>query len=451
GLQFLRELRENGNNIPFIIFTGKGKENVVIEALNLGANHYFNKHGDPAIVYAELIHGVKEVVKLSRAEGELEQIRWLLAKRVKLETEKNTQEQPYGNLAELNTRRKLLNALGEDMLTNIADEYLDLLGTSGAIYEKNGDYALGIFSSGWCRFLDQSSRKMCDTNDNREALKSGKWLCHESCWTEASKISIQTGDLVDIECNGGLHIFAAPIWAGKEIVGSMNFGYGNPPKDPHKLQEISKKYRVSLDELLLHVTSYRSIPSYLVDLAKKRLVTLSKLIGWIVKGRETQEKLGESEEKYRSLFMNLLEGYAFCKMVYDEKNRPVDFEYLEINDVFEKLTGVKRENLIGKSATETISGIEKIHAELFDIYSKVASTGKEDQIDLHFKPKDIWLSISVYSPKKGYFVAVFEDITVRKKTEKKLRESEEKYRNLVEMAPDSIMTFDLKGVITSCN
>ncbi len=47
GLQFLTELRTNGNNIPFILFTGKGREEVAIGALNLGADYYINKLGKP--------------------------------------------------------------------------------------------------------------------------------------------------------------------------------------------------------------------------------------------------------------------------------------------------------------------------------------------------------------------------------------------------------------------
>ena len=47
GLDFLKELRSEGNNIPFILFTGKGREEVAIQALNLGADYYINKVGKP--------------------------------------------------------------------------------------------------------------------------------------------------------------------------------------------------------------------------------------------------------------------------------------------------------------------------------------------------------------------------------------------------------------------
>ena len=71
GLQFLKELREQKNTIPFILFTGKGREEVAIKALNLGADGYINKQGAPETVYGELAHGIKQSVARKKAEEEL--------------------------------------------------------------------------------------------------------------------------------------------------------------------------------------------------------------------------------------------------------------------------------------------------------------------------------------------------------------------------------------------
>lgn len=68
GLQLLRELRENNNEIPFILFTGKGKEDVAIEALNLGSDGYINKQGNPETVYRELSHLIQLSLERSRSK-----------------------------------------------------------------------------------------------------------------------------------------------------------------------------------------------------------------------------------------------------------------------------------------------------------------------------------------------------------------------------------------------
>jgi len=136
----------------------------------------------------------------------------------------------------------------------------------------------------------------------------------------------------------------------------------------------------------------------------------------------TEQALKTSEEKYRFLFSNMLNGFAYCKIVLNEQGEPADFVYLEVNNAFEKLTGLKKADVIGKNVTEAIPGIKIANPELFDIYGKVAMTGKEESFEVHVKPLDIWLSISAYSPTKGYFAAVFENITEQKQSKQKLEE-----------------------------
>jgi PAS domain S-box-containing protein len=138
--------------------------------------------------------------------------------------------------------------------------------------------------------------------------------------------------------------------------------------------------------------------------------------------RREAEALKASEDKYRSLFSNMLNGFAYCKIIQDPKGKPADFVYLEVNDAFEELTGLKKSAILGKNATEAIPGIKKAHPELFEMYGRVALTGKKENFEIYFKPLGIWLSISAYSLQKGYFAAVFDNITEQKQSREKLEE-----------------------------
>ena len=140
--------------------------------------------------------------------------------------------------------------------------------------------------------------------------------------------------------------------------------------------------------------------------------------------------LQESEVRYRSLFENMLAGFAYCQMLY-QRGQPQDFLYLAVNPAFEKLTGLK--NVIGKKVTEVIPGIKESDPALFEIYSRVALTGQPEKFEMYVKSLGIWFSISVHSTQKGYFTAVFDNITGRVRAEEAaLREDEERYRRIFE-------------------
>ena len=147
--------------------------------------------------------------------------------------------------------------------------------------------------------------------------------------------------------------------------------------------------------------------------------------------KKAEEALKESEEKYRSLFENMINGYAYCQMIFNEKDEPTDFVYLEINKAFERITGLKREVVVGKKVSETIPGTREANPEIFEKYGKAALTGETESFEVFFKPLTIWLNISVYGPKKGYFVAIFENITRRKELEQELNSYNQRLEDVV--------------------
>jgi PAS domain S-box-containing protein len=137
--------------------------------------------------------------------------------------------------------------------------------------------------------------------------------------------------------------------------------------------------------------------------------------------KRAEEALKESETKYRNLFVHMLDGFAYHKILVNENNQPIDYVFLEVNDAFERLTGLKRKNIIGEKITEVIPGIRESSFDWISAYGIVALTGEEFRAEQFSEALGKWYSISAYSPKKGYFVAIFMDITERKDAERKLK------------------------------
>lgn len=147
-------------------------------------------------------------------------------------------------------------------------------------------------------------------------------------------------------------------------------------------------------------------------------------------------ELSASEQRYRSLFAHMLEGYAYCRALYDDQGVLEDFVCLDVNDAFTRFTGLQ--DVLGKRWTEVVHGVKEVSPELFERFGRISLTGVSEKFEFDFKSLGRWHSLSVYSPQRGDFVIVFEDITERKRTEGRLLE----YRKIIENSRDMVCVLD---------
>ena len=158
--------------------------------------------------------------------------------------------------------------------------------------------------------------------------------------------------------------------------------------------------------------------------------------------------LRESEEKFRTLFETMSEGFSINEIILDEAGRPCDLRYLSVNPAFERQAGVGAADLVGRTTRELFPESEPMW---FERYGKVALTGEPAHFEGEFGPLGRWFEVRVYRTQPGQFAVVFFDITERRRAEERLRESEERFRGIFEHAGTGIAIKDLEGRFQACN
>ncbi|MGE5805210.1 MAG: PAS domain S-box protein [Ignavibacteria bacterium] len=177
---------------------------------------------------------------------------------------------------------------------------------------------------------------------------------------------------------------------------------------------------------------------------KGEIVALVGIGHDITERKKTEEALKHSEIRYRSLFENMSEGFFQAEIIEDDAGQALDFLFIDVNSAHSKIMGLRREDVIGKKASELFPGLESTWIEAV---AKVASTGIPMRVEGYIKAVGRYFVNSYFSPKPGQFASIFSDITDRIHAEEMIK----KLSTGIEQSPASIVITDINGKIEYVN
>jgi PAS domain S-box-containing protein len=162
-------------------------------------------------------------------------------------------------------------------------------------------------------------------------------------------------------------------------------------------------------------------------------------------------KLGVSNQQFRFLAKNLPIGVALLRVVYDAALTPVDFVTLEANPEFLRAMGINREKIVNRSLSELFPAMSQHPPDWTIVFARVAESGVPEKIEVRFPLDQNYYHIYVFSPKKGYCIVAFIDVSRQRLAEQERISAEKMYRRLYETTQDGIMARDLQGRMLDCN
>ncbi len=464
GLQFLRELREAKNEIPFVLFTGKGREEVAIKALNLGATGYFNKQGNPETVYGELAHGIKLGVEHWKAKQEL--------------IERELKYQIFFNNSEVGMFRIRLD--GSEFL-DFNEKYLSILGLTPeelkgkppvnfwADPHQRQELVSLLLAKGYvkdfeCKMLNkQQGVRTCLTSaklypeqgniegsitDITERKKAEADLADSvakyRALVENAEDAIMLTDLTGKQIYRNPAYYKSLGFEESELLGIDGFARVHPDDVPilkEKLRELLKTGSGSSEYRVKHRDESwrcRSAKSTVIYNSKHQPYAILLIIRDITDCKKAEELIKSSEFRFRSFYENSFDAVLLTKP---------DGTILSANPATCRMFGMN-ETEIKQTRRDGIAIMdEKLASALID-REKIGRA----LVEVNYKRKDG--STFVAETSFGTFIdsdgtlshsTIIRDISERKKAEEALALSKATFEAYLEGCPISVFTADPDG------
>ncbi|MDD1723664.1 MAG: PAS domain S-box protein [Methanospirillum sp.] len=412
GIDLLHAYREKGSHIPFILFTGKGREEVVIEAINSGAAFYLQKGGETRSLFAELAHKIRQAVDTEYA---------------------------HRSLRESEEKFRLLFETASDGILLLSDWTIqDCNHHAAAMFGTDRDNLVGSDFFSWSPEFQPdgtlSREKIRSYIDTRQSWHEPviRWKCHRAD---------MTGFDTEISCNS-LDI------RGKKLIQAI-------------IRDISERIRAELE-----------IEERNIDLRaayQELMASGDELRARVEELRMSQSRLKESEERYRELADLLPEGVFECDqhgiITYLNHQVFIMFGYdpreldgtLSVIDYLVPEDRTKIKEFIGSPSPDSLTRLHE--------YRAIKKDGTVFPVIIHSSPvlhnlecigfRGVIIDISERIKAEEILRKAQEELELRvdertrelTRVNQALRESEERYRDLVELSPDAIMVYDEDQVL----
>jgi len=501
GIEFLKTVRERFGDLPFIIFTGRGREEVVIEAINNGADFYVQKGGDPTAQFADLAHKIRQAVTRRRTQDELraayekitaseEELREKFDELTKSQDALRESEERYRAvfentgtatvIIEPDSTISLANSRFEDLSGFLAAEIegkkswhefvvpedLSWMDSQHRLRRESPKTALTRYEFRFrtrygairdillavgmipgtqksvASLLDITERKQAD-DLVRESEKKFS-LLFKSSPVALTLVSATDGKFVDVNdafvTNAG--------YSRGEVIGKTAADLGiiaDPEGHAQIVAALQDQQIVPGRELLCRIKSGEirtcRFFSSVVMMDEKPYVLST--IEDVTERRRMEQALDQSRERYRLMLMNAKDG-----IMVNEFTAKGPGKFIEVNDTACRILGMTREEVRDLTLADLDTEEMKQRAP-----GLVAELGKNRHAIFPLlyrtktgEEKNLDISVSIFTlDDRPTMFSIVRDITGLVATEQALHESEEKFRSLVETSPDMIWEIDLEG------
>jgi len=496
GISFLKLVRSRDPDVPFILFTGKGREEVVIEALNNGADYYLQKDANPKVLYAELTHQIRQAAEKQRTKRAVleseEKYRALFENMndgfVLYEFVCDAQNKPRDYvIKDANTQIELIADLkpeeaigkrGTELFRSNRAPFLEIYSKvdetgspakfEGYFPSNERYFSISAFSIGKGQFATIFSditeqRRMNEDlrrahkqlQDIIDFLPDATFVIDQNrkviAWNRA--IEEMTGTSKEDVIGRDAYSYAEPFYGFNRPV-LIDSIFSEDAKIEDRYNHVGRKGDAIFAEVFVP-SLYGGKGAYIWATASPLFDDEGQIVGAIESIRDvTERKRAELALRETRDYLESLLHYANAPIAVWGPNMKI----IRFNRAFERLTGYAAEEVIGKEACMLLpdEGREEALAKI--AYTLRGEAWESVEIPVRCKNGGerivLWNSANIYSEKDGTIVATIiqgQDITSRKLAEENLIQAHKQLLEIIDFLPDPTFVIDQDRKVIAWN
>jgi PAS domain S-box-containing protein len=465
GLELLEWLRDSGNQTPFVMFTGKSREEVAIRALNLGADFYLRKDDDSfQTLVSELGHHIQNSVNVRRMEDALAQSESRFQRLYDSSMDGILVTDIRGRVVHANERFAEMLGYDRDSLKGMEFQSLtperwhELLTETGEEVQRSGRSRIvdvEVLTKDSRRLpVAVSSWRMDDERGN----PVGAWvLVRDMSLSKLAEKALQKSEALfrslfeDSPYAIAIFDSSGSLTSSNRCVRDM---FGLPSSDAIRGYNLlddpdlpgtakaslrrGEQVRFEREYDFAAVAARGLYPTSRSDTALLEVIAApfgldehGDVLGYtlmmreITTDRRAMQELETLRNRFKVVFDNTPVGLAFQSLSLDSAGKIGDFRILEANTAFERITGVGQDETEATSIEDVYSSICGPNQSWPDIFANVVQTSLPAFHEVYSQVHKRWYSLTIYSPAPDLCVSVLADITEQVKAYELLKRQKE--------------------------